>query len=69
MNKDNDIKRILIDIGCDSCFIDRYMQSGDDKERLNYLTAYRKKLVEQYHNDIKKIDILDYLVVRIKEEK
>lgn len=69
MNKDNDIKRILIDIGCDSCFIDKYMQCGNDKERLKCLTAYRKKLVEQYHNDIKKIDILDYLVVKINEGK
>lgn len=69
MKKDNDIKRVLIDIGCDSCFIDNYMQCGNDNEREKYLTAYRKKLVEQYHNDIKKIDKLDYLVVKINEGK
>lgn len=68
MKKDNDMKRILIDTGCDSCFIDNYMQCGNDNEREKYLTTYRKKLVEQYHNDIKKIDMLE-LVVKINEGK
>lgn len=69
MNDNNEIKRILIDIGCDDCFIEKFIHCGDNTERLKYLTAYRKKLVEQYHKDIKKIDILDYLAVRIGEGK
>lgn len=63
----NDIIRNLKDIGCNDIKIKEFMAFNDKKDKLKFLTEYRKILIDSYHKEIEKIDRLDYLVVKIQK--
>lgn len=63
----NDIIRNLKDIGCNDIKIKEFMAFKDKKDKLKFLTEYRKILIDSYHKEIEKIDRLDYLVVKIQK--
>lgn len=64
----NDYRQNLIDAGCDKKTIERILDCTTMEERLRILSMQRKQLLEDYRNDAKKLDCLDYLVNQLKKE-
>lgn len=70
--KMNDNERIienLTDANCDKAFIEKFMNTSETSERLTMLEKHRKILLDIYHNTIKRLDCLDYLIYNIKKKK
>jgi len=62
----------LVDAGCDNEQIEEVMtliKQGRKKEVLALLANYRKRLLDCYHAEQKKIDCLDYLVYQMRREQ
>lgn len=66
--RQNDYHQNLIDAGCDTKTIERFFDCETKEERLRILSMQRKQLLEDYRNDAKKLDCLDYLVNQLKKE-
>lgn len=66
-NKDDSIRRILIDAGCDDAVIERFIQCSNDKQKLDILAKHRIVLPDIYHRDSRKIECLDFLVNKLKK--
>lgn len=64
----NDYRQNLIDAGCKEDTIQRFFDCATKEERLRILSVQRKQLLEDYRNDAKKLDCLDYLVNQLKKE-
>jgi protein tyrosine/serine phosphatase len=61
----------LIDAGCDENTIADFMQTirqGKESEGLRILQLHRRFLLNQLHDEQKKIDCLDYLVYNISKK-
>ncbi len=64
------IKQNLIDAGCDTQFIKKFMNLTETQrtvEMLNMLAIHRKTLLDGIHADERKIYCLDYLVNKLKK--
>jgi hypothetical protein len=60
----------LIDAGCDENTIADFMQTirqGKESEGLRILQLHRRFLLNQLHDEQKKIDCLDYLVYNMSK--
>ncbi len=60
----------LIDAGCDTQFIKKFMNLTETQhtvEMLNMLAIHRKTLLDKIHADERKIYCLDYLVNKLKK--
>lgn len=66
--RQNDYRQNLIDAGCDEKTIERFFYCTTKDEQLRILNVKRKQLLEDYRNDAKKLDCLDYLVNQLKKE-
>lgn len=64
----NDYRQNLIDAGCDEKIIERFLECATKEEQLRILNVQRKQLLEDYRNDAKKLDCLDYLAAQLKKE-
>lgn len=64
----NDYRQNLIDAGCNEKTIERFLDCATKEEQLRILSMQRKQLLENYRNDAKKLDCLDYLVNQLKKE-
>lgn len=64
--------RNLKDAGCDETSIKRYLKlgaEGKEKEQYRLLSAHRAVLLDQIHENQKKLDCLDYLIYSIKTQR
>lgn len=68
IRKQRDYRQNLIDAGCNKKTIERFLDCVTKEEQLWILNIQRKQLLEDYHNDEKKLDCLDYLVNQLKKE-
>lgn len=67
----------LADAGCDSQTIERYRalegRSGCRacvrREQIRLLQQYRKRLLEELHGCQSRLDCLDYLIYRLKQDE
>lgn len=62
----------LEDAGCEKNLIIKYLQYdelGMIQQQLCLLTKHRKDLLERMHEDQRRIDCLDYLIYKIKDDK
>lgn len=67
----------LSDAGCDSQTIERYRaleaRSGcracARREQIRLLQQYRKRLLEELHGCQSRLDCLDYLIYRLKQDE
>lgn len=73
MRGEQDLKESIVqnlkDAGCNKEIIDEFLRlfSKENKsEMLNLLTKYRKKLLEKIHKNEKELDVLDYLILDLK---
>lgn len=66
--ENNRYRQNLIDAGCDEKTIERFFDCVTMEEQLRILGVQRKQLLDNYHNDAKKLDCLDYLVNQLKKE-
>ena len=73
MRGEQDLKESIVqnlkDAGCNKEIIDEFLRlfSKENKsEMLNLLTKYRKKLFEKIHKNEKELDVLDYLILDLK---
>lgn len=64
----SDYRQNLIDAGCKEDTIQRFFDCTTMEERLRILSVQRKQLLEDYRNDAKKLDCLDYLASRLKKD-
>lgn len=64
----NDYRQNLIDAGCNEKTIERFLDCATKEEQLRILSMQRKQLLENYRNDAKKLDCLDYFVNQLKKE-
>lgn len=61
----------LEDAGCDGETVEQFMKledTGDIQKQLKLLEIQRRSLLDQVHENEKKIDCLDYLVYQLKKE-
>ncbi len=61
----------LKDAGCRSDTIDAFMdnlKTGRKSEGLKALDLHRRRLLEEIHQEQKRLDCLDYLVYQLKKE-
>lgn len=68
---EENIERNLIDIGCNQEQIIHFMEiykKRDLKKMLNFLKCERLQILNEVHQEQKKIDYLDYLVYTLKKE-
>ncbi len=73
MRGEQNLKEAIIqnlkDAGCNKEIIDEFLKlfSKENKaEMLSLLTKYRKKLLEKIHKNEKELDVLDYLILDLK---
>lgn len=62
----------LEDAGCEKNLIMEYLQYdalGMKQQQLCLLTKHRKVLLERMHDEQRRIDCLDYLIYKIKDDK
>lgn len=62
----------LEDAGCEKNLIIKYLQYdelGMIQQQLCLLTKHRKDLLERMHEEQRRIDCLDYLIYKIKDER
>lgn len=62
----------LEDAGCEKNLIAEYLQYGEKgmiQQQLCLLTKHRKVLLERMHEEQRRIDCLDYLICKIKDDK
>lgn len=64
----NDYRQILIDAGCKEDTIQCFLNCDTKAEQLQILNAQRKLILEDYRNDAKKLDCLDYLANQLKKD-
>lgn len=62
------VRQNLIDAGCNEKTIERFLDCATKEEQLRVLNVQRKQILEDYHNDAKRLDCLDYLVNQLKKE-
>ena len=70
--KDFSLIRNLRDAGCRAPLIEKILalhESGKLREELRLLARQRCGLLEKVHATQKKVDCLDYLVFKLKQEK
>ncbi len=63
---------VLLDAGCCEATINDFIQYGRQNNKdgqLRVLNRYRKTLLDGLHDFQKKIDVLDYVVYRMKKEE
>lgn len=64
--------QILKDAGCDRKTVETFLMledTGNTKEQLKLLSSHRKRLLDQVHEEERKIDCLDYLVCQIQKRQ
>lgn len=73
MRGEQDIKEALIqnleDAGCNQNQIKEFLELFSKKEKdkiLNLLAKHREILIKKLHKDQKEVDILDYLILDLK---
>lgn len=62
----------LIDSGCKKTIIDKFFlffEQGKMKDALRLLSLHRVKLIDNLCASQKKIDCLDYLIFKLKQEE
>lgn len=60
----------LRDAGCDDCMISAFVEDvkeGNMTEGLKLLSMHRRFLLDNLHEEQKRIDCLDYLVYKMKK--
>ncbi len=69
MSDEEQIIENLKDAGCDSGFIENFIKISETEfqKQLRMLEKHREKLLESYHEDIKKLECLDYLIYNIRK--
>lgn len=67
MNSKEKIIENLKDSGCNDNFIERFMKIPENQYHMQIfmLEKHRKKVLDDYHKDVKKLDCLDYLIYKI----
>lgn len=71
LNKEETLRRNLIDAGCSKALTDECVQKFKDgaiDDILPKLTAYRKCVLSDVHKCQKQIDCIDYLTSKIKSD-
>ena len=69
---DTGLLQNLEDAGCSNATIEQVLACCGEREydrRLQILCRYRCQLLEQVHEEQKKLDCLDYLIYTIKKQK
>ena len=69
---EKDVSRNLKDAGCCYSMICEYLglcKAGSKEKKLQLLENYRRELIECLHEAQKKIDCLDYLIYKIRNDK
>lgn len=69
--KTSDIRRNLIDAGCNMVVADKFMKLHDEGktgEQLRLLKTHRATLLKKVRDNQKRIDCLDYLVFTMTRE-
>lgn len=69
---EKDVSRNLKDAGCCYSMICEYLglcKAGSKEKKLQLLENYRRELMECLHEAQKKIDCLDYLIYKIRNDK
>ncbi|MDD2956505.1 MAG: hypothetical protein PHD67_09365 [Oscillospiraceae bacterium] len=70
-NSAQEIAQALADANCDAITIQKFIslrQEGKNEEALQLLSCYRCQLVCAMHAAQKPLDIMDYLIYRLKKE-
>lgn len=70
MNPKDDIIQNLKDAGCSSSVIDEFFKLEKNKERkqqIKLLLKYRNGLLDTLHDSQIKIDCLDFLIYKLRE--
>lgn len=62
------VRQNLVDAGCSDDFVCGFECATSDAERLRQLKGYRSDLLGSIHAEQHKLDCLDYLIYRMKEE-
>ncbi len=60
----------LKDAGCNTILTEQFKTlrgKGDQKGQMRLLTEYRRLLLDEIHAGQKKLDCLDYLIYRLKD--
>lgn len=68
-NLKQSIMQNLKDAGCDVKIVDKFFElflKKEKREAIDLLEKHRKKLLEKIHQDEKKLDSLDYLILDLK---
>ena len=63
-----DLKQCIKDIGCDNTLAEKFA-SGSLSERLVLLKKHRQALMDNMHDNQRKIDCVDYIINKIQEAK
>ena len=69
--KINTLVRNLKDAGCDGTTVEQFMEleaAGEKQKQFKLLETHRKSLLNEVHENEKKIDCLDYLVYHTKRQ-
>lgn len=71
MDRKESLLQNLKDAGCGKKTMESFMEldeTGDKKEQVRLLEAHRKHLLDNMHEEQKKIDCLDYLLYQMKRK-
>lgn len=68
-DKNDDIIQNLKDAGCNSDFIEKFINIPEYKQhsQILMLQRHREKVLENYHKYVKRLDCLDYLIYNIRK--
>lgn len=74
--KNSNLKRAVLqnlkDAGCDRQTVEEFFtleDAGSTKEQLKLLSSHRRQLLDQVHEEERKIACLDYLVCQIQKRQ
>jgi hypothetical protein len=59
----------LQDADCSQEMIQQFLQERDPEKRLRLLSVHRRHLLDGIHDGQRKLDILDYLIFIMKQER
>lgn len=69
IGKNDDMIQNLKDAGCNSEFIERFMQIPQYQRhvKIAMLQKHRSNVLDTYHTDVKRLECLDYLIYNLKK--
>ena len=65
------LKQMLIDVGCDDEVMKKILNrlnSGNVKELLNLLKKEKCHVMDEYHESVRKVDCMDFMIRKIEKE-